>query len=195
MSVKRTKFTDGLFVRERLTFDLTKPMSASEIELFKATFTGLGEPARVGRLEAFMAQCPGDSPPVAMRLERLRDTLALVKVTHTDHNARLALLSAAELMRRDIEALPYAQKGVKFQPGKPEGAAGPIRKLIRRMLKTKRCQTMTARELWDACAALPERQRMGIEFSTARDAWVPSRGNVSFRRFANVISEERKAPT
>ncbi len=89
---------------------------------------------------------------------------------------------------------PLVRKGKAFAPGKPKGAFGPLRKLVRTMLARKGNRSLPARELWEACAALPEKQRRGIDFETESNAYVPGQGNVSFRRFANIVSEERKRP-
>jgi len=93
-------------------------------------------------------------------------------------------------IQRDEFLLPLARKGEPFNRGKPKGAAGPLRKLVRTMLARKGNRKLTARELWEACTALPARQRIDIEFGSA-DAWIPEHGNVSFRRFANIVSEEK----
>jgi hypothetical protein len=130
--------------------------------------------------------CPARDELLALRAEakgadraRMRRTLELMQRTRL-------------LIEREAHLLPLARHGAKFPKGKPKGAAGPMRALIRAMLESKRCANLTARELWQACAELPERRRRGIDFGES-DAWVSGHGNVSFRRFANIVSEERRA--
>jgi hypothetical protein len=108
---------------------------------------------------------------------------------HAEHIKRQAWFNRVYAPRYLVN--PMIEKGQAFSRGKPKGAAGPLKKLVRRMLERKANRVLTARQLWDACKALPDRQRMNIDFSVA-NAWVPEHGDVSFRRFANIVSEEKK---
>jgi hypothetical protein len=192
MTIKRIAVTDGIFTGERLSFDLSALLSADDETLIREALTAMSPSSRIARLEPFIAQCGEDRPAVALRVARIRDTLAAAKAQALP--ARLALLDAAELWRREIEALPLVEKGAQFSGGKPPRAAGPLRAVVRAILKRKGHADLTARELWAACKALPERQRHGIDFETDDNAFVKRRGNVSFRRFANIVSEEKKHP-
>ena len=116
-------------------------------------------------------------------------------LSHLPDEQIKALVAFKESQDREYERfarLPIVRKGIAFSQGKPKGAVGPLRKLVRKMLVSKANRTLTARELWEACKALPVRGRSDIEFGAA-DAWIPEQGNVSFRRFANIVSEERKS--
>lgn len=131
--------------------------------------------------------CPARDELLALRLE-------------AKSAARPAMRRALELMQtrrlwieREGILLPLARHAdAMLRQGRQKGSFGEMRKLVRTMLAGKRSASMTARELWRACAALPERKRRGIDFGES-DAWVPDHGNVTFGRFANIVSEERKA--
>lgn len=134
------------------------------------------------------------------------DTAELIKAAEGgDDRARQRLYGQAAALLAADGALPEpllsfardglsskAMKGAQFSRGRPKGTGGAIRKLVQKMLRLKANRALTARQLWDVCKALPERRRMGIDFSVADSAWVPEHGDVSFRRFANIVSEEKK---
>lgn len=102
------------------------------------------------------------------------------------------MLERRFLIEREGFLLPLAAKGAKFHAGKPKGAGGPMRKLVRAMLAKKGHGELTARKLWEACRDHPESARRGIDFSDD-DAFVAGHGNVTFARFQNIVSEEKRA--
>lgn len=103
-------------------------------------------------------------------------------------NRRLAV-------QRDSQILPLAEKGAKFTP--EGGGPGKMRKLIRHELprelkKHGNLESITPRSLWKVCKESKYAAKLGIEFFD-NDAWIEGGGNVGFRRFSNILSEEKKA--
>ena len=93
----------------------------------------------------------------------------------------------------DLDAV---ETGKKFSRGKPAGAIGPMRALVRKMLKKMSDADLSARghfarDLWNTCKALPERKRCGIEFYDDH-AFIPDHPNVMFDSFANIVVKEKK---
>lgn len=151
---------------------------------WRAAIQGFDLPA----FDAWLATLP-PSPARDELLERRE----LARAADPNNGHQRIALDWLRLRRYTIERegflLPLAQHGAAMR-GKPKGAAGPMRKLIRRMLAAKG-DRLTARELWLLCKALPEAKRRDVEFFDSA-AWVKGHGNVSFGRFANIMSEEKK---
>lgn len=103
--------------------------------------------------------------------------------------ARMEARAKAHMQAR-LVTHPVYKNGAAFKAGRAAGADGPMKKLVRKMLKRVGAN-VTARALWAACKALPEQQRAGIEFYDS-DAWVDGHSNCSFRRFSNIMSEVRR---
>lgn len=89
---------------------------------------------------------------------------------------------------------PKALVGEKFTQGRKPGSASPLRLAVRRIVK--RNPKAKAAEVWAALKAKPPR---GIVF---HDEWGGDRyvkteghGRTEYRRFLNIVSEERNALT
>ena len=115
---------------------------------------------------------------------------------HAAHNSKLAFawvsyLSLAMRVGKSLENLtPVARLGKKFSSGRKVGTVGPVRAAIRRYLK-KRPYAKTA-EIWGHFESKPPR---GWEFFNNRlGRYIETKGpeSTSYRRFGNIVSEERK---
>lgn len=85
------------------------------------------------------------------------------------------------------------ETGKKFRAGRRPNTGGPIRKAIARALAKN--PAMHTRELWTAIAARPPR---GWTFCNNRAGEYiegPRARNMSYRRFGNIASEERRRTT
>ena len=94
-----------------------------------------------------------------------------------------------QLVRREDYLLPKAKHGAKFV-AKKSGASGPVRKAITRALKTN--PKFSAEKVWKFFVSNPPR---GLEFYGAgekRYIWSTGRADTGWRRFQNIVSEERK---
>jgi hypothetical protein len=93
-----------------------------------------------------------------------------------------------QLVRREEFLLPTARHGKKFVAKKP-GASGPVRKAIARVLKKN--AKLTAEKVWQCLKDDPPR---GLEFygsGAARHIWRKGRRDTGWRRFQNIVSEEK----
>jgi hypothetical protein len=93
-----------------------------------------------------------------------------------------------QLVRREDVLLPKAKHGMKFVAKKP-GGVGPVRKAIARVLKSN--PTFTAEQVWQCLKANPPK---GLEFhgsAALRHVWSTGRQNTGWRRFQNIVSEEK----
>ena len=111
------------------------------------------------------------------------------------HLARLENIQArteAAIARHEAAMLrPYAMLAERSNP-RGSGRA-PMYRLVEKVM-TKNLVEAPARHLWELCKKSPHASRMGISFSDT-DAWIRgrNRGNVSFKSFANTVSQVRKA--
>ncbi len=190
--VKRVKVSDGVFTGGQLVFDTTQPWDEKTVTLFRKMLTATDEPHRVERLKAFIAShlaCGPPEAPVALRLRQMVNILEGAKRARA--RECLALIRNAELIQREIMTLPLLRKVARFSQGNPKRSEGPMKRLIRKVIRRGGVD-VTARALWDACKALPERQRSGIEFyeTYARIDGHPDCGRP---RFANLVSEVKKS--
>ncbi len=119
MSVKRTKKTDGIFTFVETCVDLTKPRKGDMAVIREILYANTPQ-SRIQRLEIFTNAMDSTDPFVAMRLERLRDRIARASRAFAGGNgsAGLALIREAVALRREIEALPYTLKGLRFTGNK-----------------------------------------------------------------------------
>ena len=105
--------------------------------------------------------------------------------------AWLSFLSLAMRAGKRMELLiPSAKLGKKFSSGRKVGTVGPVRGAIRRYLK-KRPYAKTA-EIWWHFESQPPR---GWEFFDNRlGRYIETKGpeSTSYRRFGDIVSEERK---
>lgn len=128
--------------------------------------------------------------------------MALIDEAVTAFDSGLLILGshlaaqAAEWARdaEHAEVAPLLEVGKKFTAGRKRGAVGPVRRAIRSVLKRR--PGARASEVWDALAASPPRgltvcdNRVGRYIETG-----PGTDSTSYERFANIVSEEKKATT
>lgn len=108
------------------------------------------------------------------------------------------LLSFAQEGLRNT--VPLAKKGKAFTHGRLEDSDGPMRKLVRRELqreldKGRELRKIGAQYLWDICRAIKKPSgRSGYTFyeSHARRDYRGGVQDVGFRRFSNILSEEKR---
>jgi hypothetical protein len=200
MRPKREKTFDGLFTGERVTFDLTQPMDPETWAEFCRVTEGSSVVAQIAKYETYIAERSQSAPPfVALRLDRMRKALALAK-QGGPRDAVLIAMQSAELQRREIEALPVLHRAAPFlRYGRSAGAVGPLRVLVRQVLNAESKagrlpKRGVTRHLWEVCKSLPDRKRRGMDFYDDHlwiDAGDHGGHNVTFERFANIVSEER----
>ncbi len=100
------------------------------------------------------------------------------------------LFAAMRASKRQEFLLPLSRTGKKFSSGRKIGTVGPVRAEIRRYLK--RSPTARTAEIWSSLESKPPR---GWEFFDNRlGRYIETNGpeSTSYRRFGNIVSEERK---
>jgi hypothetical protein len=100
------------------------------------------------------------------------------------------LFAAMRASKRQEFLLPLSRTGKKFSVGRKVGTVGPVRAAIRRYLK--RSPTARTAEIWSSLESKPPR---GWEFFDNRfGRYIETNGpeSTSYRRFGNIVSEERK---
>ena len=118
MSVKRRKVSDGVFTREEVT--VTGEDKGDFEEICKLLNKGAPE-ARIQSHETFANATDSSDQSVAIRIGRAAGLVAQAKniiVTGGDRRTALALLDNADTLRREILALPYTRRGIKFAASK-----------------------------------------------------------------------------
>ena len=84
-----------------------------------------------------------------------------------------------------------ADLGQRFKRGRKAGTCGPVRALVAKLL-AKNPKATTAR-LWEAVSKRPPRGWQAFDNSQGKYLEGPKGGeSMSYRRFANICSEERK---
>ncbi|MCI1191601.1 hypothetical protein MOJ79_07085 [Calidifontimicrobium sp. SYSU G02091] len=122
--------------------------------------------------------------------------LALADASPAERRAA-ALLRACVLARELGDVAPYADKarGAAFSGGRAPGSGGPVRLWLRRYVAAH--PQASAAEAWDALKRRPPRGCKVFGDAGRRGAHVTVSGgpDMGYRRFANVLAEERqKAP-
>lgn len=125
MSVKRVKVTDGVFTHTRLEVDLTRP-EAGDRAAIDTILRAAAPTSRIQALKLFADTLEADNKLAALVSIRLKALRAAITEAETaEGRERLALIGKADLMRREIEALPYTRAGMQtkenLDAGRPEG--------------------------------------------------------------------------
>jgi hypothetical protein len=92
------------------------------------------------------------------------------------------------------DAKANAELGMKMRAGRKEGTVGAVRKAIQRVLKDR--PTATTAEVWSVIKARPPKGMAFFESTNPKlGKYIETSGNAdtSYRRFANIVSEEKKA--
>lgn len=192
MTIKRIKVTDGVFSWTQVSHDSTKP-DKGDARAMREVLTAMAPESRIQVLETFAAAADATNPLIAVRIESLRGYITQAKKM-VDREGQynlgsLALLTCAEQMQREIEALPFTRKGIAFPPGKPKGAKGPIAKAIAKYL-TKHPQAKP-QEVWDALREKPPAGYAFMDNKTGKYIEGPSNENTNWRSFQNAVSKQR----
>lgn len=114
MTVKRRKVSDGVFTREEVT--VTGADKGDFEEICKRLNKGAPED-RIQSHETFMNAADCSDPYVEIRIDRLRRLVAQAKniiVKARDRQTALLVLNNADNVRREILALQYTRRGIKF---------------------------------------------------------------------------------
>lgn len=112
---------------------------------------------------------------------RLRDALEVI-----DHARELMALV------KTMDALAF--EGRKFKLGRKLNTGGPIRRAIKRALKSQ--PAMKNPEIWESIAATPPRGWQFFDNRAGKYVEGPTASQImSYARFCNVCAEERKAMT
>ena len=91
---------------------------------------------------------------------------------------------------------PLASKGLKFKGGKPKGSFGPLTKAIRKRLKADSNETPAA--IWSALSSRPPTGLIFCDNRTGKYVEYDKRTHAGdlkttgFRRFANIVTDEKK---
>jgi hypothetical protein len=93
-----------------------------------------------------------------------------------------------QLARREDVLLPKAKHGTKFVAKKP-GATGPVRKAIAKVLKSN--PTFTVEKVWQCLKANPPKVLEFYGSAASRYIWSEGRPDTGWRRFQNIVSEEK----
>jgi hypothetical protein len=80
-------------------------------------------------------------------------------------------------------------KGRKFPPGRRPGSGSKVRLFVRRYLKTHR--TASAIAVWDAIAAKPPKGVTVCDNSVGKYIETDGAPDTGYRRFANIVTEEK----
>ena len=147
-------------------------------------------------LDDYLEEAGWDTPIAQKNREYLfqrREKALAAQEAHNDDlvEALLSHLYLAIRVGKRLEFLiPSAQLGKKFSAGRKVGTVGPVRAEIRRYLK--RSPTARTAEIW---SSLESKLPRGWEFFDNRlGRYIETNGpeSTSYRRFGNIVSEERK---
>jgi hypothetical protein len=89
------------------------------------------------------------------------------------------------------EAKANAEQGMKMLAGRKVGTVGAVRKAIDRVLKDR--PTATTAEVWSAIKAKPPKDITVFDNSLGKYIETSGNANTGYRRFANTVSEAKKA--
>jgi hypothetical protein len=146
-------------------------------------------------LEAADWSTPGAQANLKHFLKRRSEAIA----AFTGKNLRLmraiieGLATQQELIQADEVLRPKAKHGSKFVAKKP-GSAGPVRKVIAKALRKN--PASSAEEVWGLLTADPP-QNLEFYGTTPERRYIRRQGHpdTGWRRFQNIVSEERKKLT
>lgn len=147
----------------------------------------------------FLEATDWSGPGAQLNLKRFLSRRSEAIAAFTGKNLRLmraiieGLGAQQQLIQADETLRPKAKHGSKFVAKKP-GSAGPVRKAISRALRKN--PTHTADAVWRLLAANPPKN---LEFYgiTVDRRYIRREGHLDtgWRRFQNIVSEERKRLT
>ena len=159
MTVNRFEVNDGVSTWDAVSVDNTKPHK-DDASALREMVNALAPESRIQSLEAFADAADLSDELVAIRIAQLRDFIAKAKKFHDGkrsfNNDELALITSAELMRKQIEELPLALIAVNVTTGFEkrgdfEDKAEVIR-IVRQLIKT--CSEPRTIKAWESCKEL-----------------------------------------
>jgi hypothetical protein len=107
--------------------------------------------------------------------------------------AKLTILNERMLaIRRELKLLPFAKKGIKFKPGRPEGSHNPFNQAIKNALLDDRAAK--ARQIWDWLRYSPPK---GYEYHDSAGGYFDTDADGEFKTidrtlFSKSVSRIRK---
>jgi len=155
--------------------------------------------------EAYVLGLPIDQIPVefakrvvlhipTLEADTARDAAvekALHKAASGDYEAAGRIFRGHMMSR--AEQIKFIPLGMKFSRGRKKGAGGPIRKAVAKLLKAN--PSMKNPQLWEAIKAKPPKGWGALENRLGKYLEGPGNASMSYQRFCNVCSEERKKIT
>ena len=105
--------------------------------------------------------------------------------------AWLSFLSLAMRAGKRMELLiPSAKLGKKFSAGRKPGTAGPVRRAIRRYLKSD--SRARAAQIWSGLKAKPPKGMEFYESTQGPYIWTAGHGETKYAHFRNLVTMERQ---
>lgn len=150
-------------------------------------------------LDDFIERMEIENAPFSNDLRKLRERALLACISGDSENLEERLKAIASNLfwvKREEHLLPLANTGASFLSGRKPGTVGPIRKKIKGILKKDK--NIKNDELWKLITENPPKGWRLFDNRAGRYAEGPKSDdvigykNMSYKRFCNVVSEERR---
>jgi DNA-binding transcriptional MerR regulator len=147
-------------------------------------------------LDNYIEEDGWDSPAAQENREFLFQQRAKALKAQENQNedaveALLSHLALAMRLGKHFELLiPKAKLGKKFSAGRKPGTAGPVRRAIRRYLKSD--SQARAAQIWSGLKSKPPKGMEFYESSQGPYIWTEGHGQTQYAQFRNLVTMERQ---